>query len=281
MLMREISERLGAEYWPLIDTTLRQFGLPTTDNWPGQLDAYVLKMIDRTSDDVLIDLARHVGYQFELDTAPLRVDPPFWRRGMLRLFISHMAAYKVFAAELQEALSPYGISSFVAHNDIEPTLEWQTQIETALATCDALVALLHDKFHESRWTDQEIGFAMGRGVPAFAVRLGEIPYGFIARFQAFNGQSKSVEELARELFESYRRNKQTQRKMSEAIVVIFEDSRSFAESKRNIGYLEELEVWEPSFSSRIRAAVQNNNQVDGSWGVPQRVESLVKKWAKT
>ena len=31
------------------------------------------------------------------------------------------------------------------------------QIETVLATCDALVALLHDKFHASKWTDQEIG----------------------------------------------------------------------------------------------------------------------------
>ena len=50
-----------------------------------------------------------------------------------------------------------------------PHLEWQVQIETALATCDTLVALLHDKFHASNWTDEEIGFAMGRGVPTFAV----------------------------------------------------------------------------------------------------------------
>ena len=198
---------------------------------------------------------------------------------MFRLFITHLAAHKVFAAQLQDALLLYGISSFVAHSDIEPTLEWQTQIETALATCDALITLLHDKFHESKWTDQEIGFAMGRGIPAFAVHLGETPYGFIARFQAFNGH-KTVEELARELFDSYRKNKQTQQKMSETIVGVFEDSRSFAEARRVMGYLEELEIWEPSFSSRIRAAAQNNSQVEGSWGVPNRVESLVNKWAQ-
>jgi hypothetical protein len=111
---------------------------------------------------------------------------------MLRLFVTHLATYRAFAGELQEALLPLGISCFVAHNDIEPTLEWQAQIETALATCDALVALLHAKFHESKWTDQEIGFAMGRGVPACTVRLGETPYGFIGRFQAFNGNGKEA-----------------------------------------------------------------------------------------
>lgn len=279
-LMKEISVRLGAESWPLIDVTLRQFALPWSDEWRGQADAYVLNMIDAASDDALVDLAQHVGYKFDQPVIP-RVDPSFWRGGMLRLFVTHLATYREFAGYLQDALLPYGISCFVAHNDIEPTLEWQTQIETALATCDALVALLHDKFHESKWTDQEIGFAMGRGVPAFAVRLGETPYGFIGRFQAFNGNGKSGVDLARELFDSYRKNKQTQKKMGEVVVGLFESSWSFAAAKQHMDYLEELEIWEPSFSSRIRAASQSNSQVSGAWGVPERVEALVKKWAKS
>jgi hypothetical protein len=61
------------------------------------------------------------------------------------------------------------------------------------------------------------------GVPVFAVRLGETPYGFIGRFQAFNGNGKGTEDLARELFDSYRKNKQTQRKMGEVIVGLFEE----------------------------------------------------------
>jgi len=278
MLMKEISSRLGGESWPLIDTTLRQFSLPWMDEWQGQAGAYVLNMIDAAPDDLLLDLAQHVGYQFDQPTT-LRIEPQFWEKGMLRLFITHLAARREFAAQLQEALLPCGISSFVAHNDIEPTQEWQTQIETALATCDALIALLHEKFHESKWTDQEIGFAMGRGVPACTVRFGETPYGFIGRFQAFNGNGKSAADLARELFDSFRKNKQTQRKMSGAVVTLFEKSWSFAAAKQNMRYLEDIEVWEPSFSARIRAAVQNNNQVSGSFGVPERVETLIKKWA--
>jgi nucleoside 2-deoxyribosyltransferase len=150
------------------------------------------------------------------------MEPPFWRLGMLKLFVTHLAAHRQFAADLQEALWGYGISAFVAHNDIEPTQEWQTEIETALATCDALVALLHPEFHQSNWTDQETGFAMGRGIPVFSIRFGQDPYGFIGRFQAFDGKGKSAQTLARELFDTYRKNKQTQDAMAEALVSLFE-----------------------------------------------------------
>ncbi len=277
LLMKEIANRLGAEKWPLIDVTLKQFSLPWSDEWRGTSEEYVLRMIGEASDEQLIGLAQHVGFQFEEVTVP-RVEPPFWRKGMLRVFVSHLATERTFAAELQERLLDYGISCFIAHNDIEPTQEWQTQIETALATCEALVALLHENFHVSNWTDQEIGFAMGRGVPVYSVRFGQDPYGFIGRFQAFNGNKKSAFALARELFDAYRKSKQTQRRMSEILVAIFEQSGSFAEAKSLIGYLEELELWEPSFATRIRSAAKNNSQISGSWGVPERVLELAKKW---
>jgi hypothetical protein len=178
VLIKAISDRLGTEDYSLIDTTLKQFSLPWQTDWRGDKPAYVLSMVEQATDDMLIDLAQHVGFSFEMAAAP-RINPPFWRKGMLRLFVGHLATHRTFAAELQTALLDFGISGFVAHNDIEPTQEWQTQIETALATCDALVALLHPDFHVSNWTDQEIGFAMGRGVPTFAVRFGQDPYGFI------------------------------------------------------------------------------------------------------
>jgi nucleoside 2-deoxyribosyltransferase len=279
VLIKEISARLSTEDWPLIDVTLKQFSLPWSDEWQGTKETYVIHMIGEASDQALIDLAQHVGFQFE-EVATPRIEPPFWRKGMLRLFVTHLAVHRDFAAELQTVLLDFGISCFVAHNDIEPTQEWQTQIETALATCDVLVALLHPDFHTSNWTDQEIGFAMGRGVPAFAVRLGQDPY-VIGRFQAFNGSNKSASVLARELFDAVRKNKQTQRRMSEVLVALFEESYSFAEAKARIGYLEDLTLWEPSFSTRVNSAVKSNSQVSGSWVVPERVAALVKKWAKS
>jgi hypothetical protein len=276
-LMTEASSRLEAEPWAIIDLTLKQFDLPIKAQWDGSASSYILEMISTISDGVLVELAEHLGLAVD-SKAATSLDPAFWQKGMLRLFISHLATHKAWAAQLKESLLDFGISAFVAHNDIKPTLEWQNQIETALATCDALVALLHEKFHESQWTDQEIGFVMGRGMPAFAVRLGETPYGFIGRFQAFNGKHLEPPELAEELFNAYRTNKQTKDKMAEVIIRLFENSSSFAEAKTRIVYVEQLDIWRPSFSVRIDAAVTNNGQVEGSWGVPERVKKLVVKW---
>lgn len=58
------------------------------------------------------------------------------------------------------------------------------EIENALASMDSFVALLTNKFHDSMWTDQEVGYALARGVPMIAVKLGKDPYGFIGKFQA-------------------------------------------------------------------------------------------------
>ena len=97
----------------------------------------------------------------------------------------------------------------------------------------------------------------------------------------FMGNEKTAEELARELFDAYRKNKQTQRRMSEVLVSLFEESHSFAQAKTRIGYLEKLEVWESSFASRLRTALQTNSQVSGSWHVPERAAALIKKWEES
>jgi hypothetical protein len=281
-LLEEISDRLSVEGWPLIDVTLSQFKLPHSEQWQGDKNSYILQMAQGASDQSLIELAQHVGFRLEEAPKP-GVDPPFWRKRMFRLFISHLSSEKAYAAELQADLLPFGISSFVAHNDIGPTLEWEAQIQTALSTADSLVALLHPNFHSSNWTDQEIGFAMGRGLPVFAVRFGQDPYGFIGRFQAFSGQNsggnKYAFALARELFDTYRKNKQTQRRMAEVLVNLFEDSGSFAAAKTHVGYLEELEVWESGFASRIQDALEANSQISDAFGVPRRVDALAQKWS--
>lgn len=275
-LLKEIARRLAAEQWSLIDVTLEQFSLPRSDYWNGSGEAYVLKMAEGATDDILLELAQHVG--FELETTRAGVDPAFWQKDCLRLFVSHLAGHRAYAAQLQGALLNYAVSAFVAHSDIEPTSEWQIEIETALATSDALTALLHPKFHASNWTDQEIGFAMGRGLPVFSIRFGQDPYGFIGRFQAFEGNNKSVTDLALELFNVLRHHKQTQRRMASALVSLFEASNTFAESKERIGYLEELRTWDSSFPNRLRTAVKANSQVSDSWGVADRVNHLIKKW---
>ena len=118
---------------------------------------------------------------------------------------------------------------------------------------------------------------MGRAMPVFSVTLGETPYGFIGKTQAFNGSGKTAIELAREIFDALRKNKQTQDKMAEIVVTLFENSGTFDAAKARMPYLEELTVWKPGFAKRIKEAAENNSQISSAWGVPGRVTALLKK----
>jgi len=280
-LLEEIAKRLAAKDWAVIDATLHSFSVPTPgswSDWDGQTINYVLYCLRQASGETLIELADHVG--FSLNATPTTPIPAFWEDGMFRLFITHLAAHRETAANLKEKLSECGVSSFVAHNDIEPTKEWLIEIEKALSTCEALVALLHPKFHASDWTDQEIGYAIGRGVPVYSIRFGVVPYGFIGRYQAFNGNNKTSTVIATELFNALRKGKQTQRRMGEVLVDLFVASRSFKDAKMYVGYLEDLTFWKSEFSKSLKGAVKHNTQISDSYGVPHRVEALIRRWGK-
>jgi hypothetical protein len=109
-----------------------------------------------------------------------------WGTQGFRLFLSHKTEVKREAATLKEGLKLFGVSAFVAHEDIHPTRAWQDEIENALHSMDGFVAIMTDGFHDSLWTDQEVGFALARGVPIIALRMGKDPYGFLGRFQALS-----------------------------------------------------------------------------------------------
>lgn len=276
-LLTAVANHLAAEEWPIIDLTLDQFGLPNTDTWSGTKASYIIQMAKGANDDTVIGLAQHCGIPVERGVVQPNIQAGFWKPEHFRLFLSHLATYKKFASELQQAFEHYGITAFVAHKDINPAAEWQNEIELALSTCDALLALLHPGFHESKWTDQEIGYVMGRAMPVFSVTIGETPYGFIGKTQAFSGTGKTATELAHEIFDALRKNKETQDKMAEIVVTLFENSGSFDAAKARMKLLEELTLWKHGFAKRIKDASENNDQISSAWNVPERVNRLLKR----
>ena len=111
-----------------------------------------------------------------------------WRPGLGRIFISHRDKHKAEARELADALEEYGFSSFVAHETIPANEEWRKVIVAGLETMEIMVVFLTDDFHESIWTNQEVGHALGRGVPIISLKLGRLdPPGFISHVQALRG----------------------------------------------------------------------------------------------
>ena len=180
--------------------------------------------------------------------------------------------------KLRDSLDRYGVSCFVAHEDIEPTKEWQDEIEGALFSMDALVALLTERFSESCWTDQEIGIAYGRGVPVVPVRLGTDPYGFIGKYQALAGGTarrhgrwleRSTAFFARSLY-----SKNGSRRASSHR---FESATSFAHAKELMNFVGDLKQLRPDLIDRLERAPKENPQVGRAYKVPDNLAGIVRR----
>jgi hypothetical protein len=124
-------------------------------------------------------------------------------------------------------LSRFKISAFVAHDTIDAGELWQKEIEAALRTMDAMAAILTPGFSESKWTDQEVGWALGAGVYVLPVRRGLDPYGFIGEVQGIQGVNKKVGAVAEELFLALLRNGRTRLRMTEALIAAVARKRRF------------------------------------------------------
>jgi hypothetical protein len=83
---------------------------------------------------------------------------------------------------------------------------------------DALVVLVTPKFVESKWADQEVGIAIGRGSLIIPVMREAVPHGFIGKFQGVNGKGKSILQVATEIFEVLINSSQTRSRLLTCLV---------------------------------------------------------------
>lgn len=289
--IKNISGTLGAEDWSLIDLTLRQFGLPSHDSWEGNGSVpYVIDMISDADNESLIELAKHLNLNSLLHTKEALqqngnqtgsgtiISTSIWQPAQARVFLSHHSSLKSKTIQFKTALEKYAITSFVAHEDIEPTVEWQTEIEKALFTMDAFVALISPGFKESNWTGQEVGVAVGLGIPIVPVRIGVDPYGFIGKYQALQGKERPIAQVASEIFQILITKPIIGEKLTETLVNNFISSGSWADAREKMTLLEKVETITPEMSARLKKAAEENNEIGNSFGVPDRLGKLLSKF---
>jgi hypothetical protein len=195
---RELQSRFS---YSDIDIFLSEFGVAaptsvtTNSKW-----VYSKTALQGQSDETILKIARELELTQGVSAVADFALPRNWQETRLfRLFISHISKDKLKATRLKECLAPYGIAGFVAHEDIHPTLEWQDEIMRGLNTMDAMVAIHTSGFSQSTYTQQEVGFALGRGIKIISFEMGEQPTGFISRRQSLPRRSRPAEEIAREI----------------------------------------------------------------------------------
>ncbi len=66
---------------------------------------------------------------------------------------------------------------------------------------EIMLAFVTDDLHESIWTNQEIGFALGRNIPIVSLKVeNKDPDGFIGKQQALKCDYENVEAAAPKIY---------------------------------------------------------------------------------
>lgn len=272
-VIKQVADRLAAEDdWSEIDLILDQFDFKTMEIWNDTKKAYVFECIKEAADSQLSALDQYLMGHARPGDEP-------WESDEFRIFLTHVSNKKQVAHALKSCLRYYGVDSFVAHDDIQAGKQWQTVIESALHSCDALVGLLHEGFRESDWCDQEVGIALGCGVPVVPIQFDLLPYGFFGSLQAeINASMKEPKDLARTVVEILLRDKRTSDKLAEALVERLIHATSFEQANR-LSRMLDLEA--PLLSSkqveRLREAEKQNDQLEHAFDFDHHISSIEAK----
>ena len=203
-LKSQVLEALNSEAWSWqqIELLFGEFGLPSFSDDPNGPD--LTETVSSLSDEPLTELYALVFDVAEsevTDVVESSVGSQNWKSGYARVFLSHSAKYKEFVGEVSDELAVLGIHGFVAHETMEYTKPWQDQIEAALKSMQAFVAIVHPEFNDSAFCHQEVGWALGRRVPHYAVRMGVDPKGLLSRDQWPSGAGRSARDVAHLIYQ--------------------------------------------------------------------------------
>lgn len=218
-LIGKVARKLQSRYrFEEINSLLEAYKISQPIGSPGFNSkwTYVKEALKDINDKLLMDIAEELKISGSKSKTKVTIAPKIWKDSKdFRLFISHLAVHKNKAAKLKDILKSYNISSFVAHEDIAPTLPWQKEIEKALNTMDALLCIHTKGFAASPWTQQEIGFGIGRNIKIISLHMDEDPKGFISKNQAILRKGKDAAAIAKEINQILTSDFLTKDKMAE------------------------------------------------------------------
>jgi hypothetical protein len=120
------------------------------------------------------------------------------------IFLSYHHNDRELAGKIKRSLELKGFTVFLAHEDIDPSVEWRDAIQEHLSSCTAVIAIVTRDFEKSSFTNQEVGIAMANDkkvIPlVFDIRLKDLP-GFLEAKQAVPGSrhrlSRSLDRAIR------------------------------------------------------------------------------------
>ena len=98
---------------------------------------------------------------------------------------------------------------------------------------EILLAFVTDDLHDSIWTNQEIGFALGRNVPVVSLKLqNQDPSGFIGEKQALKCRYDNVAAAAAKIYKVLADKLGNKERLQASLISAFVNSPDFHETRR-------------------------------------------------
>lgn len=179
----------------------------------------------------------------------------FWKEGFLKLFVSHLSENKARMSAMKNEFDKWGISAFIAHEDIEPSREWRNEVEAALETMDVMVAVVQPGFRESDWCCQEVGYALGRKVDIIPLRAGMDPFGFFGKYQGIQIKGKTPMKASTDVINSLLKKPKHRTKLLQSIGKAF----SSLKSDDKISNIKLLDSWSVSTDEQIKLLIERSS----------------------
>lgn len=245
---------------------LGEYGFQTLDPYDNNGELTFADSIREISDSDLIEMYSLItgtelaDVQAQIDTA----ESPLWKSGYVRVFLSHSAAHKQFIGQVANELAVSGIHAFVAHDTMEYEQPWQDQIELGLRTMQAFVAIIHPEFLPSAWCQQEIGWALGRGVPQYAIRYPADPAGFIGRTQWPQGGEMNHRQVAALILEWVSRIPEFSDQIVEGLLAALRAAENYMDAGATAKRIATIDTLTPAQWAELAEIYHANDQVGGA-----------------
>lgn len=122
----------------------------------------------------------------------------------MMIFMSYSSRDKKLAGQIKTRLEEFGITTFVAHDDIPGGSRWADFIRERIHDCRLFLALITKTYHVQEYTDQELGMAVYAKKPVVCISVDDTqPRGFARLFQYIpHHTDQGLERLGRDILDA-------------------------------------------------------------------------------
>jgi hypothetical protein len=139
-----------------------------------------------------------------------------------------------------------------------------------------MLVFITDGFFDSYWTNQEVGVALGRGIPIIPVKMQKCdPCGFINDTQALIGDLENPAATVDGIYKVLVEKLGQEERIRKATVQAFVDSSDFDEAGRRFNRLQAIRSVSEADIQQIIEAFSSNENLYKAWYLTNKHNRLV------